>query len=586
MPKSFKAVLVPQSQNPWENSQALSKEFRYLLSKLAQQHLQELAMAQRSDSNMSASHNVQNQLSAVWNELNSLRSQVASPTGNGHGNFNSSDGFGSLNSSDGFQQPSPPAVHQPPLPNQENPPMVSPQAALPGEVDSDEEVSPKKTKMAMVSAPADDDDDGRRRSLTSTSMGSIELPPQSFYMKGRDLLSSVKFDLFIGLLILVNVMFMFLQCQYDGIQIGHELMPDGEVYDDYEYWRWYPKSAQEVLPGVGDMLFWIDRGFTIIFTLDVSAKIIFLGMPFWQSPLNLLDFVVVLLGIYALATPSFQNPSYMRMLRLAKIGRLAGALKNSAAVQSLQMLLKCISSSVTTLGWSLGVVVVLQSIMGLTISSLVHGILEDENSKLGEAEKNRLFYFYGTFTKTMFTMFEVLFANWIPSARALIDNVSEVFIPVFVIYRCFIGFAVLSVVRAVFVQSTMKVAQQDEELLIAQKQRANESNQKNLRKLFKQMDTSGDGELSYDELSDVVNNPKMKLWMSALDIDTHDLEALFKLLDDGDGSVTIDEFLGGIGRLKGPAKAIDLATVLVTVNKVDAKLEMLQKKVKKLRKTV
>jgi len=81
-----------------------------------------------------------------------------------------------------------------------------------------------------------------------------------------------------------------------------------------------------------------------------------------------------------------------------------------------------------------------------------------------------------------------------------------------------------------------------------------------------------------------VNNPKMKLWMSALDIDTHDLEALFKLLDDGDGQVTIDEFLGGIGRLKGPAKAIDLATVLVNVNKVDAKLEMIEKKLRKLKR--
>jgi len=585
MPKSFKAVLVPQSQNPWENSQALSKEFRYLLAKLTQQHLQELAMAQRFDSSMSRDvpADVQNQLSAVWSELNSLRNQVSSPMGNGHGSFNSSDGF---------QQPLPPAVNQPLPPNEAHPSMPSPKGqedrmSVPGEVDSDEDYSPKKTKMTVVQPPKEEEEEKSvPRTSTKTSL-EAELPPGGvvgFYYRMREILSSVKFDLFIGLLILINVMFMFLQCQYDGIQIGHELLPAGDVYADFEYWRWFPSPADTVLPGVGELLYYVDMAFTLIFTVDVSAKIIFLGLPFWQSPLNLLDTVVVCLGVYALATPSFNNPSYMRMLRLAKIGRLAGALKNSAAVQSLQMLLKCISSSVTTLGWSLGVVVVLQSIMGLTISSLVHGLLEDKDSTLGDAEKKRLFYYYGTFTKTMFTMFEVLFANWIPSARALIDNVSEVFIPVFVIYRCFIGFAVLSVVRAVFVQSTMKVAQQDEELLIAQKQRTNESNAKNLRKLFKQMDTSGDGELSYEELMDVVNNPKMKLWMSALDIDTHDLEALFKLLDDGDGQVTIDEFLGGIGRLKGPAKAIDLATVLVNVNKVDAKLEMIEKKLRKLKR--
>ena len=39
----------------------------------------------------------------------------------------------------------------------------------------------------------------------------------------------------------------------------------------------------------------------------------------------------------------------------------------------------------------------------------------------------------------------MLFANWAPPARVLIDNVSEWYSLVFVIYRCFVGFAVLNV---------------------------------------------------------------------------------------------------------------------------------------------
>lgn len=46
-------------------------------------------------------------------------------------------------------------------------------------------------------------------------------------------------------------------------------------------------------------------------------------------------------------------------------------------------------------------------------------------------------------------MFEVTFANWAPSCRLLVDNVSEAYALFFVVYRCVIGFAVLSVVSVV-----------------------------------------------------------------------------------------------------------------------------------------
>eukprot|EP00913_Durusdinium_trenchii_P009755 g9163.t1 len=97
-----------------------------------------------------------------------------------------------------------------------------------------------------------------------------------------------------------------------------------------------------------------------------------------------------------------------------------------------------------------------------------------------------------TFTRSILTMFEVLFANWGPPCRALTDNVSEWFSLFFLFYRCVIGFAVLNVVGAVFVQQTMKMANSDEET-------ANYA--RKVRKLFSHMDDSGDGALSHDEFA-------------------------------------------------------------------------------------
>ena len=43
--------------------------------------------------------------------------------------------------------------------------------------------------------------------------------------------------------------------------------------------------------------------------------------------------------------------------------------------------------------------------------------------------------------------------------------------------------------------------------------------------------------------------------------DVHESTALFHILDDGDGGVTLDEFIDGMVRCKGPARAIDQASV-------------------------
>merc|ERR1712173_158996 len=150
-------------------------------------------------------------------------------------------------------------------------------------------------------------------------------------------------------------------------------------------------------------------------------------------------------------------------------------------------------------------------------------------------------------------------ANWAPACRVLVDEVNEWYGLFFVAYRCLAGFAVLNVINSVFIQHTMKVAQESNDVKIMQKQREHETYQRRLRELFVRMDTSGDKRVSREEVQDMMDNPEMKAWFASLDIDMHDLKALFEMLADGDGEITADEFLAGAQRLKGNAKNIDKA---------------------------
>lgn len=79
-----------------------------------------------------------------------------------------------------------------------------------------------------------------------------------------------------------------------------------------------------------------------------------------------------------------------------------------------------------------------------------------------------------------------------------------------------------------------------------------------MKKLFQSMDASGDGSISLDEFSKLVTSPKLKFWMSQLELEYHDLMSLFEFLDNGDGEITLSEFIEGAARLRGSAKALDI----------------------------
>ncbi|CAE7196599.1 Ank2 [Symbiodinium pilosum] len=194
---------------------------------------------------------------------------------------------------------------------------------------------------------------------------------------------------------------------------------------------------------------------------------------------------------------------------------------------------------------------------GMVISQVLWPYMRDESVNI--EERKEVFRYYGTFTSTFLTMFEVLLANWAPPARILVDNVSDWFVYVFVVYRCVVGFAVLNVVSAVFIQQTMKVAQADQELVLKQRLRSEQAYAAKMREFFDKLDTHHTGYLTWKEFSQVLRKPELRSWMATLELETYDLVNLFHMIDDGDGAITVAEFLDGAIRLRGVAKSLDLA---------------------------
>jgi len=160
-------------------------------------------------------------------------------------------------------------------------------------------------------------------------------------------------------------------------------------------------------------------------------------------------------------------------------------------------------------------------------------------------------------------MFELTLANWPPVTRLLAEEVSEWFMVFCLIHKLTLGFAVIGVINGVILQETFKVASTDDMIMVRQKQRASGMLKTKMKLLFETIDHSGDGHLDFDEFCIILQYPEIKLWLASMDIETDDIHTLFRLCDaDGDGTVTADELITRIPRIKGTARSIDLLKIL------------------------
>merc|ERR1719350_1231247 len=138
------------------------------------------------------------------------------------------------------------------------------------------------------------------------------------------------------------------------------------------------------------------------------------------------------------------------------------------------------------------------------------------------------------------------------------NNVDPLWGLFFVIYKCTIGFAVVQVIVSVFIQQTFKIAARDDDIMIQEKMAASAATLGSLEKLFDHLDAFRDGRVSRQEWDTTITSSRIKAWFKAMDIDVHDVEELYEILDDGSGSMKKDDFIKAMKRIKGPAKSVDL----------------------------
>ncbi|CAE7873834.1 CYTH1 [Symbiodinium necroappetens] len=378
-------------------------------------------------------------------------------------------------------------------------------------------------------------------------------PPLTSFKSGIELVT--------GVLVLLNSITLMVELEVEGRVVGTTLGLENS------------ESLTAALP----VFRVIDGIFVAFFTLELLLRIYLERSDFLHDYLNWWDAVLVFAGLVDVILSLLQAESWLdnavvRLTRGLKALRAFRMMRSFRLFRGLRVLVKACQCFLPSLFWSMVLLGVLMSMGALMLGHLLQDFLSDPLQDL--EDRQWIWTRYGTAQRAMYTLYEITFSgSWPSNARPVVEKVSQTFVIFFVLYVTLIVFAVIRVISAVFLKDTLEAAQSDAEQLVVERMHKRAAYIEQLEGVFRAIDVTGTGMIGEERLSEILVNPRVKAYFQTIDLDLHEGTALFHLLANGEGEVTLDEFISGILRCKGPARAIDQVALHADLKHIEAKLD-------------
>lgn len=369
----------------------------------------------------------------------------------------------------------------------------------------------------------------------------------------KRVLRGQRFDLMAAYIVCMNAFTMALELEYHGMQA--EALVDGT---DLESVKW---------PGAEWVFKALEHGFCWVFFVEIVLRLLAYGASYFCFILNYLDMIIVFTGLAELYVLdligiTFPNIMAIRLLRMVKLAKVLRIVRLLRFFRHLRILVVSIVASLGALGWSIVFLSLLQMMAAILMTQLLQHAITD--TARPEKLRNELLQHFGRWSYSMLTMFEITIAPgaWGKIGRLLIFQVDGLYAIFFVSYIWGITFAVVRVISALFLKETLAVAAEDEEHSIEERARKRQKEINHLRMIFNAADYDYSGTVSLAEFTKVVQEPRVAHWLGEVGLDLNEMTGLFGLLDDGDGQVSMEEFLAGATRIRGTARSADVVTLI------------------------
>mmetsp|Transcript_26887 Transcript_26887/g.63067 ORF Transcript_26887/g.63067 Transcript_26887/m.63067 type:complete len:555 (+) Transcript_26887:140-1804(+) len=327
-----------------------------------------------------------------------------------------------------------------------------------------------------------------------------------------------------------------------------------------------------------------DVAFMIIFLLELLTRVL-AEWPSWHRDYaNLFDAVLVVVGFIDLlvmtpANSGAPNATALRIVRTLKCVRAVRLMRTFRFVKGLRLLVQACQCFLPSLCWSMVLLAVFMSMGALVMGNLL--LIFVENQEANPDDRLWIWTRYGTAYRALYTLYEVTFAgNWPTNARPVMEKVSHAYVFFFLLYVTLVVFAVIRVITATFLKDTLDAAQNDAEQLVVDRMNKKAKYVEQLEAVFKAIDQRRDGTVSEERLNELLSHPQVAAYFNVLDLDVQETSVFFHIIDNGDGEVTLDEFIDGILRCKGNARAVDSMAIRADLKKLTTKVNKIQRTLK------
>lgn len=332
-----------------------------------------------------------------------------------------------------------------------------------------------------------------------------------------------------------------------GLSTNYRILHDGEV------------------PGFTEVS---ERAFCVFFTIEILIRMrvgfyeFFFG---YERAWNIFESIVVSLQLLeqtmllAYGIPDdIDTLPFLRSLRIIRVVRLVRVFHH---FEELNLIVTSISRTLMVL-FSF---IVLLSLVIYFFSILMLQIILDDGKR--HFDLQAVHHWFGSVPRTVFTLFEAISGgvSWDEVVSFLMADTTPYAGLVFCLYIFLASLAVLNMLTGLFVDRSMKLVREDRDIRMAAK----------ISHLILPKGNLQDG-IDWPTFQEVVKSETMLDYLDDLGIKPSEAEGLFDLLDDDrDGSVNSTELVEGCLRLRGTARALDLALVAREVRLIYTLLEKL-----------
>jgi len=353
-------------------------------------------------------------------------------------------------------------------------------------------------------------------------------------------LSSKRFQAVMSILntvfITLNILIMVVKLEQSGEEVANVL--------GLKMASPWPTEVLDTLDGFSHV-------FCVFFTFDLLVNLYFFRCSFFVTKerqlrfLNMIDAMVVMMFVWELYILPYFNTGVGSDLSLFRLFRLLRMVRALRVVRTLKSFSK----------------------LRVLMSTAAHNFFDD--SEVSDETKLWMYKLYGTPRRSFWAVFELTMSGGWPNwSSKLIEEVSPWFAVFFFVYVSAVVFAMTRIISALFLRDTLAVASSDTEMIVDHKASEKQSYAEKLLDVFYAADTSADGLVSIEEFDVLLVDPQVKAYISFLELDASDSRRLFAMIDEGNGTISPEEFVKGALRLKGQARTQDVVQVMVDCEKI------------------